>query len=179
MSPHPYARTHVEPFVDVDVAKYRVFTAPEALVDLDARTDLLQMDPFDFERLVEDLFVSMGYKAWRKQNSHDNGIDAVAVRGDRITPVECVIQAKRYRKLVPPRDLQALMGAMAESGTATHGVLVTTSWLSDRSRQRARAQRITTIEGGALASLIEQHLGRKVVISIRPPRGRADGGQGR
>lgn len=61
------------------------------------------------------------------------------------------------------------MGAMAETGTATHGVLVTTSWLSNRSRQRARAQRITTIGGGALASLIEQHPGRKVVISTRPP----------
>lgn len=169
LSPHPYARTHVEPFVDVDLARYRLFTAPEALVHLDPRTDLLDMDPFDFERLVKDLFVSMGYEAWRTRNSHDGGIDAVALLRNRITPVECVIQAKRYRKLVPPRDLQALMGAMAETGTATHGVLVTTSWLSDRSRQRARARRIATIEGGALASLIEQHLGRKVVISTRPP----------
>jgi restriction system protein len=170
LSPHPYARTHVEPFVDFDLARYRLFAAPEALVELDPRTDLLQMDPFDFERLVKDLFVSMGYRAWRTQDSHDDGIDAVAVREDRITPVECVIQAKRYRNRVPPHDLQALMGAMAENGTATHGVLVTTSWLSDRSRQRARAQRIATIEGGTLASLIEQHLGRKVVISTRPPR---------
>jgi restriction system protein len=170
LSPHPYARTHIEPFVDVDLAKYRLYTAPEALIDLDPRTDLLQMDPFEFERLVKDLFVSMGYRAWRTKPSHDDGIDAVAVKDDRITPVECVIQAKRYRKLVPPDALQALMGAMAESGTATHGVLVTTSWLSDRSRQRARAQRITTIEGGALAGLIEQYLGRKVVISTRPPK---------
>lgn len=170
LSPHPYARTHIEPFVDFDLAKYRIVTAPEALVALDPRTDLLQMDPFDFERLVKDLFVAMGYQAWRTQNRRDDGIDAVAVRKDDIAPVECVIQAKRYRKLVPPHDVQALMGAMTETGTATHGVLVTTSWLSDRSRQRARAQRITTIEGGTLASLIEQHLGKKVVISTKPPR---------
>lgn len=170
LSPHPYARTHIEPFVDFDLARYRLFAAPEALVELDPRTDLLQMDPFDFERLVKDLFVSMGYRAWRTQDSHDDGIDAVAIREDRITPVECVIQAKRYRNRVPPHDLQALMGAMAENGRATHGVLVTTSWLSDRSRQRARAQRIATIEGGTLASLIEQHLGKKVVISTKPPR---------
>jgi restriction system protein len=91
------------------------------------------------------------------------------VRADPLFPVECVIQAKRFRKAVPPKEVQALMGAMAESGTATHGVLVTTSWLSDRSRQRARAQRIMTIERNELVYLIEKHLGRKVVISNTPP----------
>ena len=65
------------------------------------------------------------------------------------------------------------MGAMAEHGTATHGVLVTTSWLSDRSRQRARAQRIVTFEGTNLIYLMEKYLDLKVVISTRPPsRGR-------
>lgn len=85
-------------------------------------------------------------------------------------PVECVIQAKRFRKAVPPKEVQALMGAMVEHPTATHGYLVTTSWLSDRSRQRARDQRIITIEGSHLRFLIEEHLGRKVVISNQLPR---------
>lgn len=170
LSPHPYDLEHIEPFIDFDLAKYRLVTAAEALVDLDNTTDLLKMDPYDFERLVKRLFIAMGYETWRTTSSRDDGIDAVAIKSDPLFPFECVIQAKRYHKVVPPKELQALMGAMAESGTATHGVLVTTSWLSARSRQRARAQRITTIERNELAYLIEEHLDQKVVISNKPPR---------
>jgi restriction system protein len=127
------------------------------------------MDPYDFERLVKELFAAMGYTTWRTTSSRDDGIDAVAVRYDVTFPVECVIQAKRYRDAVPPKEIQALMGAMLEKGTATHGYLVTTSWLSDRSRQRARAQRIHTIEHRELVHLIQKHFNREVVISNRPP----------
>lgn len=61
------------------------------------------------------------------------------------------------------------MGAMAEKPTATHGYLVTTSWLSPRSRQRARGQRIHTIERNQLASMIKELLGYDVLISNSPP----------
>jgi hypothetical protein len=58
---------------------------------------------------------------------------------------------------------------MAEKPTATHGYLVTTSWLSPRSRQRARSLRIHTIERNQLASMIKDLLGVDVVISNQPP----------
>lgn len=169
LSPHPYEMEGVRPFVDFDHAQYRLITAAEALVAVDHREDLLKMDPYDFERLIKQLFTAMGYTTWRTRSSGDDGIDAVATKEDDVFPFECVIQAKRFHKAVPPRDVQSLMGAMIEHSTATHGVLVTTSWLSDRSRQRARAQRIVTFEGSNLIYLIEKHLNRKVVISTRPP----------
>ena len=173
LSPHPYEMEGVRPFVDVDHAQYRLITAAEALVDVDHREDLLKMDPYDFERLIKQLFTAMGYTTWRTRSWGDDGIDAVATkRRTMLFPFECVIQAKRFHKAVPPRDVQSLMGAMIEHSTATHGVLVTTSWLSDRSRQRARAQRIVTFEGSNLIYLIEKHLNRKVVISTRPPNRR-------
>jgi restriction system protein len=162
----------VRPFVDFDHAQYRLITAAEALVAVDHREDLLKMDPYDFERLIKQLFTAMGYTTWRTRSWGDDGIDAVATKEDDVFPFECVIQAKRFHKAVPPRDVQSLMGAMIEHSTATHGVLVTTSWLSDRSRQRARAQRIVTFEGSNLIYLIEKHLNRKVVISTRPPKKR-------
>lgn len=163
-SKHPMALAPVEPFVDFDAAQYRLDVAAESIAVADGEV-LLEMDPYDFEGLVRDLFEAMGYRAWRTQPSHDDGIDAVAVTDHRFTPVECVIQVKRVRRAVPPHYVQALMGAMAEHGTATHGVLVTTSWLSDRSRQRARAQRIQIIDGAELPALIQQYLGRRVVVA--------------
>ncbi|ODU00837.1 MAG: hypothetical protein ABS81_22350 [Pseudonocardia sp. SCN 72-86] len=171
LSHHPFELEPVPPFVDFDsVAQYAVLTADVALTEADHREDLMDMDPYKFETLVKDLFTAMGYRTWQTQSRRDDGIDAVAFLAHHITPVECVIQAKRVRSVVPPRDIQALMGAMAEHGSATHGVLVTTSWLSGRSRQRAKNQRITIIERDALGALILEHLNRKVVISTKPPR---------
>jgi restriction system protein len=175
LSPHPHDLEHVNPIVDIDMAKYRIAYGPEALTKLDHRMDLLEINPYEFERLVRDLFAEMGYDTWRTQSSRDDGIDAVATKSDPHMPVECIVQAKRYRGAVSPRDVQALMGAMAEKPTATHGYLVTTSWLSPRSRQRARSLRIHTIERNQLAAMIKELLGIDIVISNEPPAYR-DGG---
>ena len=68
--------------------------------------------------------------------------------------------------------------AQTEKPTATHGYLVTTSWLRPRSRQRARGQRIFTIERNQLASMIKELLGIDVVISKTPPANRSRNGSG-
>lgn len=169
MSPNPYDLEHIRPIVDFEMAKYRIAHGPEALAQLDHRMDLLDMNPYEFERLVRDLFAKMGYDTWRTESSRDDGIDAVATKSDPHMPVECIVQAKRFRGAVSPKEIQALMGAMAEKPTVTHGYLVTTSWLSPRSRQRARGQRIHTIERNQLASMIKDLLGYDVLISNSPP----------
>ncbi|MCY7342056.1 MAG: restriction endonuclease, partial [Pseudonocardia sp.] len=158
MSPHPHDLEHIEPIVNFDIAKYRIAHGPEALAKLDHRMDLLAMNPYEFERLVRDLFAKMGYDTWRTESCRDDGIDAVATKSDPHMPVECIVQAKRFKGAVSPKEIQALMGAMTEKPTATHGYLVTTSWLSPRSRQRARGQRIFTIERNQLASMIKELL---------------------
>ncbi len=169
MSPHPHDLEHIKPFVDFEMAKYRIAHGPEALAKVDHRMDLLKMNAYEFERLVRDLFAKMGYDTWRTESSRDDGIDAIATKSDPHMPVECIVQAKRFKGVVSPKEVQALMGAMAEKPTATHGYLVTTSWLSPRSRQRARGQRIHTIERNQLASMIKDLLGYDVLISNSPP----------
>jgi restriction system protein len=169
MSPNPHGLEHIRPIVDFEMAKYRIAHGPEALAQLDHRMDLLTMNPYEFERIVRDLFAKMGYDTWRTESSRDDGIDAVATKSDPHMPVECIVQAKRFKGAVSPKEIQALMGAMAEKPTATHGYLVTTSWLSPRSRQRARGQRIHTIERNQLASMIKDLLGYDVLISNSPP----------
>ena len=171
ISPHPYELEPVQPFVDVDLLiRYRLITAPQALAQIDHRTDLMEMDPHEFEKLVAALFRAKGYDAWHTQSSRDDGIDAVATKADPYVPTECLIQVKRVRAVVPPKDIQALMGAMREHPTATNGLLVTTSRFSDRTRQRARAQGIATMEGAELGLQIREHLGRDVVNSAQVRR---------
>jgi restriction system protein len=167
---NPYALRNVTPLLDIDLeSRYRVITSPEELARLDHRTDLMQMDPYEFERLIAALFRAKGYEAWHTQSSRDDGIDAIATKRDAHVPVECLIQVKRTRNVVPPKEIQALMGALAEHPTATNGLLVTTSWFSDRSRRRGWDRRIGTMEGGELREQIQTYLDRDVVISARPP----------
>ena len=170
ISPNPYTAAAVTPFLDLDVLeRYALITRPEDLAALDHRADLLQMDPYAFEALVVALFAALGYRTWRTRDSHDDGIDGLAISDDPHLPVECLIQVKRTRNRVNPKEVQALMGALAENPTATHAYLVTTSWFSDRTRQRGFNRRVRTMEGPELCSLIKDRLGRDVLISASPP----------
>jgi restriction system protein len=129
--------------------------------------DLSTMDPYDFERLIRDLFLAMGFTAWRTPDSHDGGVDAVAVRDDIAIGGVCVIQAKRYAHTVPVEAVRALYGTM-QAQKAYTGLVVTTSSFGPASHAfAAEVGRITLIDGPRLRALIKEHLGRDTVISAR------------
>ena len=78
----------------------------------------------------------------------------------------CIIQAKRYSKIVGLEAVHALAGVM-EDKNAAKGVLVTTSWVGKASRDfAARNGRIQIIEGRDLKSLLLEHLSLDVLISL-------------
>ncbi|MDM4784308.1 MULTISPECIES: restriction endonuclease [unclassified Micromonospora] len=83
----------------------------------------------------------------------------------------CIIQAKRYSKIVGLEAIHALAGVM-DHMRAAKGVLVTTSWVGKASRDFAAANgRIEIIEGRNLKHLLKEHLGLDVLISLEklPP----------
>ncbi|WP_243639740.1 restriction endonuclease, partial [Streptacidiphilus pinicola] len=67
VSEHPHDLEAVPPVIEIDLDRYRITTDAAAVTGLDSRPDLLQMDPFAFERLVRQLFEAMGYETWRTQ----------------------------------------------------------------------------------------------------------------
>jgi restriction system protein len=164
VSPHPYDLEPVRPVFDPDLSKYRIITELVAAVDLDSRTVLLELRPFEFEVLTKQLFEAMGMKAWVTQASRDDGVDAVAVNEDPIMGGVCVIQAKRYSNVVPIEAVRALAGTMDDK-RASRGVLVTTSSFGKASHEFAnRHGRIQLIEGRELKHLIAEHLKQDVII---------------
>jgi restriction system protein len=173
VSPHPYDLVAVPPVVDFDLAKFKFIDEFDAAAELDGRFDLLEMDPFKFEQLVRQLFEKIGMKSWVTQASRDDGIDGVAVHEDPILGGVCVIQAKRYKRVVEADAVRALWGAM-EDKRATKGVLVTTSWFGSAGRQFAanHKERLGLIEGAELKHLLAEHLGLDVRIGLdrKPPR---------
>jgi restriction system protein len=75
-------------------------------------------------------------KSWVTQASRDEGVDGVAYNDDLIVGGLCIIQAKRYSKIVGLEAVHALGGVM-EDKHAAKGVLVTTSWVGKASRDFA------------------------------------------
>ncbi|MED7950360.1 restriction endonuclease, partial [Streptomyces sp. BE303] len=95
VSKHPHDLEPVTPIVEADLSRYRIITDTAVVATLDSRPDLLRMNPYDFERLVRELFEAMGYETWRTQGSRDDGVDAVATLADPTGSTIFAIQAKR------------------------------------------------------------------------------------
>jgi hypothetical protein len=60
----------------------------------------------------------------------------VILDGDAVHGGEFIVQAKRYRKVVPANDVRALVGVMHDK-RASHSIFVTTAWFSDDGRRFA------------------------------------------
>jgi restriction system protein len=172
ISPHPYDLEAVAPVVQIDLRKFKFVEEMNVVAGLDSRPDLLALSPGEFEHLIRELFEAMGMKSWVTQASKDEGVDGVAVNEDPIVGGLCIIQAKRYSKIVGLEAVHALAGVMDDKNAAK-GVLVTTSWVGKASRDFAarNGSRIEIIEGRHLKSLLRQHLGLDVLISLQklPP----------
>jgi len=176
VSPHPYDLEPVRPVVQFDLTKYKFVEEMNIVAGLDSRPDLLALKPVEFEHLIRELFEAVGMKSWVTQASRDDGVDGVAVNEDPVVGGLCIIQAKRYSKIVGLEAVHALAGVM-EDKRAAKGVLVTTSWVGKASRDfAARNGRIEIIEGRQLKSMLLEHVGLDALISLPtlPPNWRRD-----
>ncbi len=129
VSPHPYDLEAVRPVLQFDLSKYKFVEEMDVVAGLDSRMDLLALKPVEFEHLIRQLFEAIGMKSWVTQASRDEGVDGVATNEDPIVGGLCIIQAKRYSKIVGLEAVHALAGVM-EDKNAAKGVLVTTSWVN-------------------------------------------------
>ena len=160
-------------------------TPPEEMIGYAANklnealiTELLEkvksIDPKDFERLVVDLLVKMGYggsvedAAKVTKFSGDEGIDGI-IKEDALGLDSVYIQAKRYTSGTVQRpEIQAFVGALSPKH-AKKGVFITTSTFSQNAIDYAKAAeaRIVLIDGRQLCDyMIRYGLGvttRKVI----------------
>lgn len=166
LSPHPYDLEGVRPVLAFDLSRFKFVEELDVLSELVHRQDLLALTPTAFEHLVRQLFEAMGLKAWVTQASRDDGVDAFAFNPDPVLGGQCVIQAKRYSKVIPIEAVRALEGTIQDK-RAAKGILVATSWFSTGDREFAdRMGRIELIDGSNLKALLMEYLGIDVVIGL-------------
>ena len=132
----------------------------KATVRESLREHLLQMDPVAFEELVGRLLVDMNYQKVKVVGqSGDGGVDVVADIQLGVTSVREVVQAKRHKRTIQRKDLDALRGSLYRFN-AVRGTIVATSRFAKGAVEAAFAQGaapITLIDGDRLIDLLIDH----------------------
>lgn len=121
---------------------------------------LLDMDPFAFEHLIKRLLEEMDYQNVRvTTRSGDGGVDVVADIELGITSVREVVQAKRHKRTIQRKDLDALRGSLYRFN-AVRGTIIATAPFSKGTSEAAfatGAAPITLIDGDKLIDLLIEH----------------------
>lgn len=132
----------------------------ESSVRESLRELLLDMDAFAFEHLVKRLLEEMDYQNVQvTTRSGDGGVDVIADIELGITSVREVVQAKRHRRTIQRKDLDALRGSLYRFN-AVRGTIIATSRFSKGTEEAAFASGaapITLIDGDKLIDLLIEH----------------------
>ncbi|WKZ38485.1 MAG: restriction endonuclease [Anaerolineales bacterium] len=156
VSPQPDELLAVKPIVQFDMVDKRFVDETDIISGLDTRQNLMDLNPFEFENLVNNLFSKMGFEAKLTRSSRDGGIDVVAFDPRPILGGKVVIQAKRYKNVVGVSAVRDLYGSMINEG-AGKGILVTTSHYGVDAYSFANDKPIELIDGRGLLYLLNQN----------------------
>lgn len=111
-----------------------------------------QLNGYEFEDFLKNLFSKMGYQVEQTKLSGDQGADLVVVKFGEKT----VIQAKRYGAKVGNYAVQEIMAAISLY-KAQKGMVVTNSYFTPAAVELANANNIELIDRDALEELINKH----------------------
>lgn len=162
VSASPDEARSVRPILEFDMVDPRFTGEVDVLGELDARPNLMDLTPTEFEALVSNLFTRMGLETKLTRSSRDGGVDAVAFDSRPVLGGKVVIQAKRYRHTVGVSAARDLYGTMLNEG-ASKGIVVTTSGYGPDAYAFANDKPLELIDGGGLLYLLES-IGRPARI---------------
>ena len=157
---HSVSKDVESPGVEEDQKIRKLVRQQESSVRESIRDILAEIDPFAFEYLVKRLLEEMTYDNVKvTSRSGDGGVDVVADIELGITSVREVVQAKRHKRTIQRKDLDALRGSLHRF-SAVRGTIITTSKYSKGTRDAAfepGAAPITLIDGEKLIDLLITH----------------------
>ncbi|MCC6298641.1 MAG: restriction endonuclease [Anaerolineales bacterium] len=156
LSPQPSELMPVKPVVEFDMVDKRFVENSDILSDLETRPNLMDLNPWEFENFINNLFSVIGFESKLTRSSKDGGVDAIAFDPRPILGGKVVIQAKRYKNVVGVSAVRDLYGTMINEG-ANKGILVTTSHYGTDAYDFAKDKPIELIDGGGLLYLLNQN----------------------
>ena len=121
---------------------------------------LLDIDPYAFEHVIQQLLDAMGYVDTEVTSAaNDKGVDVLGTIKVGITEVREVVQVKRVRSNVQRPVLDQLRGSLHRFN-AVRGTIISTGGFSKGTREAAfepGAAPITLIDGETLIQLLIDH----------------------
>ncbi len=170
----------VQPIIDYPWDDLPYADELDAAIDLDSCQNVLDLDGYEFERLMRQLFEAIGFTEVRLTRTHsDGGIDLVAVNTAPFIGGRAAIQAKRWspHRKVGVNAVREIAGSI-QHRDFNKGIIVTTSSFTSAARDEAERLAVELYEGERLLWLIRTHLHREFDIvdagrrrpPINPPR---------
>lgn len=122
--------------------------------------DIDKLPGHDFEDLVEDLIIKLGFVTESRKKSADGGIDIKAICEKPILKGLYIIQCKRYEKPISEQIIRDLYGVITAE-RANKGILITNSIFTKAAENFAKNKPLELIDGVKLTRLLEEHLSKK------------------
>ena len=130
---------------------------------------LSEMNAFNFEAIVAQLFVKMDYKDVEdRQPTNDGGIDVIATKNFGFGDEQVLIQVKRYKNKIKREVISQLRDDMKAFDHATRGIVVTTSDFTDGAIERANESGEVPIDLINGENLIDLMIEYEVAIKKHP-----------
>jgi restriction system protein len=166
----------VQPVIDYPWDDLPYADELDAAARLDPVKNLMELDGYEFEDLILQLFRSIPeFDDVRKTRSRgDGGIDVVAVNKKEFTGGRVAIQVKCYAPghKVPVAEVREMIGSISQR-EFHKGIIITTSGYTSEAREEAARLGIELYDGERLLWLLTHHLRREyTIIDIdcrRPP----------
>jgi restriction system protein len=116
-----------------------------------------QMDAYDFEQFIADLWARQGWDTTVSQASIDAGIDVTATK-ETPYPQKQLIQAKRYGPdtTVSGPEIQQYASLKQQEDGVDSVVVVTSNRFTTHAIDRANELNVKTVDGNDLVTLIER-----------------------
>ena len=166
VSSSPSELVAVKPIREFSMVDKRFVQEEDIASTLDTRPNLMDLNPFEFENLVSNLFSKMGLETKQTRSSKDGGVDAVAFDTRPILGGKIVIQAKRYKNTVGVSAVRDLYGTMLNEG-ASKGILVATSSYGPDAYEFSKDKPIELIDGGGLLYLLKEvGVNSKIIMPV-------------
>ncbi len=165
VSKKPTELAPVRPVLEFNMVDPRFVEEQDIISGLDNRTNLMDLNPREFESLITNLFQKMGLETRQTRPSRDGGVDCVAYDPRPIFGGKVVIQAKRYKNTVGVSAVRDLFGTVQNEG-ASKGILVTTSGFGRASFEFADHKPLELLDGSNLLYLLAEHAGVEAKIEV-------------
>lgn len=145
----------IKPLKEFSMVDKRFVAEENIASTLDNRPNLMDLDPFEFENLISNLFTKMGLETRQTRSSKDGGVDAIVFDARPVLGGKIVVQAKRYKNTVGVSAARDLYGTMINEGAAK-GILVTTSSYGSATYEFSKDKPLELINGNELLYLLSE-----------------------